>query len=161
MPCYSTNIPNIPPNMDDIIILQKIKEPEKMKHISFEGCSFWGIPTNIYDGDTFSIIFIIDGKPIKYRCRTLGYDSPEMKPLLSNPNRESEIILAKKAKDRFTELLTMHHTKMVFVKCYKFEKYGRLLVELWNNVDGESINQIMIREGHGKSYDGLKKSLCV
>jgi len=155
--CYSTNIPNI----DDMRTLRNIQEPEKMKCISFEGYSFWGIPTNIYDGDTLSIIFMHDGKPIKYRCQTLGYDSPEMKPLLVNPKRKTEIMLAIKARDRFATLLTMHDTKMVFVRCHKFDKYGRLLVELWNDVDGESINKIMIKEGHGKPYDGGKKPLWV
>jgi endonuclease YncB( thermonuclease family) len=128
-----------------------------MKCFSFIGESFIGIPVNIYDGDTLSIIFVHNRKPVKYRCRALGYDSPEMKPLLSNVNREAEKVLAHKAKDRFIELLTKHSSKNIFIKCHEFDKYGRLLVEIWNNTDKESINTIMVNEGYGKPYTGGTK----
>ena len=141
----------------DAYILKQIIDPENMKCFSFIDQSFIGIPTNIYDGDTLSIIFVYNGRPVKYRCRALGYDSPEMKPLLSNPNRLMEKVLARKAKDRFIELLTKHTEKNIFIKCHEFDKYGRLLVEIWNYVDKESINTIMITEGHGKPYTGGAK----
>jgi endonuclease YncB( thermonuclease family) len=141
----------------DASILKKVLEPEHMPCFSFIGESFVGIPANIYDGDTLSIIFIYNGKPVKYRCRALGYDSLEMKPLLSKPNREAEKRLAYAAKDRFVELLTKHPEKNIFIKCYEFDKYGRLLVEIWNYVDIDSINNIMINEGHGKPYEGGTK----
>ena len=128
-----------------------------MKCFSFIGQSFVGIPANIYDGDTLSIIFVYNGNPVKYRCRALGYDSPEMKPSLSNPNRIEEKELANAAKDRFIELLTKHADKNIFIKCHEFDKYGRLLVEIWNNVDKDSINTMMINEGHGKPYQGGTK----
>jgi endonuclease YncB( thermonuclease family) len=141
----------------DASILKKVLESEHMPCFSFIGESFLGIPANIYDGDTLSIIFVYNGKPVKYRCRALGYDSPEMKPLLSKPNREAEKKLAYAAKDRFVELLTKHPDKNIFIKCYEFDKYGRILVEIWNYVDKESINNIMINEGHGKPYEGGTK----
>ena len=138
-------------------ILKQVMEPEKMSCFSFIGETFVGIPANIYDGDTLSIIFVYNGTPVKYRCRTFGYDSPEMKPLLSNVNREAEKALAHKAKDRFSELLTKHPEKNIFIKCHEFDKYGRLLVEIWNYIDKESINTIMINEGYGKQYTGGTK----
>ena len=141
----------------DVYILKQIVEPEHMQCFSFIGQSFVGIPVNIYDGDTLSIIFVYNGIPVKYRCRALGYDSPEMKPLLSNPNRIKEKDLAHAAKERFIELLTKHPEKNIFIKCHEFDKYGRLLVEIWNNVNKDSINNIMINEGHGKVYDGGTK----
>jgi endonuclease YncB( thermonuclease family) len=141
----------------DKAILKQVIEPENMKCFSFIGQSFIGIPANIYDGDTLSIIFVYNGIPVKYRCRALGYDSPEMKPLLSNPNREQEKKLALNSKERFIELLTKHPEKNIFIKCHEFDKYGRLLVEIWNYVDTCSINSIMINEGHGKPYTGGTK----
>ena len=141
----------------DKAILKQVLEPENMKCFSFIGQSFVGIPANIYDGDTLSIIFVYNGNPVKYRCRALGYDSPEMKPSLSNPNRIEEKELANAAKDRFIELLTKHADKNIFIKCHEFDKYGRLLVEIWNNVDKDSINTMMINEGHGKPYQGGTK----
>jgi endonuclease YncB( thermonuclease family) len=141
----------------DDVILKQVIEPDNMPCFSFIGQNFVGIPANIYDGDTLSIIFVYNGMPVKYRCRTLGYDSPEMKPFLSNPNREAEKELAHKAKDRFIELLTKHPEKHIFIKCHEFDKYGRLLVEIWNYIDKASINNIMINEGHGKPYQGGTK----
>ena len=97
------------------------------------------------------------GELIKYKCRCMGYDSAEMKPLLSNTNRIHEKELANKAKDRLTELLYKHSTKLIKIECLEFDKYGRLLINIWNMVDDKSINTIMIEEGHGKPYEGGTK----
>jgi endonuclease YncB( thermonuclease family) len=115
------------------------------------------IPCNIYDGDTFSIVFEYRGEIIKYRCRCLGYDSPEMKPKLNVTNRDREVAAAKAAKARLTELLQKSPTKLIRVTCSEFDKYGRILVNVWNGVDSDSINDIMVREGHGREYSGGTK----
>lgn len=137
-------------------ILQNII-PENVNYFTFEGKEFTAVPCNIYDGDTFSIVFDYRGEAIKYRCRCLGYDSPEIKPRLNIPNREKEIEAAKVAKSRFAELLHKNPAKTIHVKCFEFDKYGRILVNIWNQVDTDSINDIMIREGHGRPYSGGKK----
>ena len=136
--------------------LKKMDE-NKISYFSFNGMEFHAKPCNIYDGDTFSAIFKYRDEYIKYRCRCYGYDSAEMKPLLSKPNREAEKILAYAAKDRFIELLTQHPENNIFIKCHEFDKYGRLLLEIWNYIDEESINNIMINEGYRKPYTGEKK----
>ena len=143
---------------DDKIYLKSIKDKlYECEYFSFVGKTFFAKPCNIYDGDTFSIIFLHNNNVIKYRCRCIDYDSPEMKPSLSNPNREKEKALAVNAKNRFTELLTKHESGLVFVECFEFDKYGRILVQVYNMIDTKSINEIMVEEGHGKVYDGGKK----
>ena len=146
---------------DDKIYLKSIKdklyENDIQDYFSFVGKTFFARPINIYDGDTFSIIFLHNNNVIKYRCRCIDYDSPEMKPSLSNPNRDKEKALAVNAKNRFTELLTKHESGLVFVECFEFDKYGRILVRVYNMIDTKSINEIMVEEGHGKIYDGGKK----
>jgi len=146
---------------DDKIYLKSIKdklyENDIQEYFSFVGKTFFARPINIYDGDTFSIIFLHNNNVIKYRCRCLGYDSPEMKPSLSNPNRDKEKALANLAKNRMTELLTKHESGLVFIECFEFDKYGRILVRVYNMIDTKSINEIMVEEGHGKNYDGGKK----
>lgn len=114
-------------------------------------------PCDIYDGDTFSICFIQGNDLVKWKCRCLGYDSPEMKPLLKNPNREKEKGLALLAKQRLEQLLSSNESGLIKVVCGDFDKYGRVLGTVYNNVDTDSVNTIMIREGHGKEYDGGKK----
>ena len=137
--------------------LISIKDSNEIKYFSFEGNIFYAKHCNIYDGDTFSVIFDYKGDLIKYKCRCMGYDTAEMKPSLNNPNRENEKELAHKAKNRLEELLNKHETKLIKIECLNFDKYGRLLVNVWNMVDEKSINQIMIEEGHGKAYSGGTK----
>ena len=136
--------------------LNNINEKDS-PYFTFSGKTFIAKPCHIYDGDTFSIIFRYNNEYIKYKCRCIGYDSPEMKPLKSNPNRDVEKALAIKSRDRFIELLNKHHTKLIKVECLEFDKYGRLLINAWNMIDSKSINEIMIEEGYGKKYDGGTK----
>jgi endonuclease YncB( thermonuclease family) len=130
---------------------------EDVKYFSFEGKVFYAKHCNIYDGDTFSVIFNYRGELIKYKARCIGYDSPEMKPLKTNENRVLEKELAIKSKMRLEELLNKHETKLIKIECFEFDKYGRLLVKVWNMVDTKSVNDIMIEEGHGKAYEGGTK----
>lgn len=131
--------------------------PDDVPYFSFRGERFKCRYLNVYDGDTFSIIFIYRDELIKYRCRCYGYDCPEMKPSLKQPNREKEIESAKRAKERFIELLERGPDGLIEVECLDFDKYGRILVNVFNGVDSDSLNTIMIREGHGLSYNGGTK----
>jgi endonuclease YncB( thermonuclease family) len=145
-------------SINDVLLkFPNINNEIDLPYFTFKGNIFYAKPCNIYDGDTFSIIFEYKGELIKYRCRCIGYDSPEMKPLLSNPNRKNEIELAHKARDRLEELLNKHKTKLVKIECFDFDKYGRLLVKIWNLVDEKCINDIMVEEGYGKCYFGDTK----
>ena len=137
----------------------KIINPKDIPYFSFKEKIFIAMHCNIYDGDTFSVIFDYKGDLIKYKCRCMGYDTAEMKPLLSKPNRIHEKELAHKAKDRLEELLNKHPSKLIKIECFEFDKYGRLLINVWNMVDTDSINDIMVKEGHGKVYDGGTKVL--
>ena len=137
--------------------LEKLGDLEKVPLFSLKGKRFVAKPSNIYDGDTLSMLFELNGEIVKYRCRCMGYDSPEMKPLKSKPNRDLEMELAKKARERFIELLGKDQSKYVIIECFDFDKYGRLLINIYNQVDLKSVNQIMIDEGHGKQYDGGTK----
>lgn len=144
-------------SIDDRSYLQKVNEKD-VKYFSFAGKRLLVKPCNIYDGDTFSILFLYKGEVIKYRCRCVGYDTPEMKPSLKDPNREKEKEKAKLAKKRFEELLERGKDGLVEVVCGEFDKYGRILVTVYNGLDDISVNDIMIKEGHGLPYDGGKKS---
>jgi len=46
---------------------------------------------------------------------------------------------------------------LVTIECFDFDKYGRILVNVYN--DNILINEIMINENHGKKYDGGKKDI--
>jgi len=137
--------------------LKDIKDDKTIPYFSFKGKTFYALPCHIYDGDTFSVIFDYKGELVKYKCRCMGYDTAEMKPSLKDENRLEQKELAHKAKDRLIELLGKHETKLIKIECLDFDKYGRLLINIWNMVDEKSINTIMIEEGHGKPYEGGTK----
>ena len=137
--------------------LLKDVNTDNIDYFNFKGKTFYAKPCNVYDGDTFSIVFEYRNELIKYRCRCYGYDTPEMRPSLKNPNRDHEKELAQKAKGRIIELLNKHEKKIIKVECLDFDKYGRLLIKAYNNVDDVSINEIMVNEGHGRVYDGGRK----
>jgi len=151
--------------------IEKIKliDPTKIPYFNWKGKIFYARPCNIYDGDTFSICWVWKGDIIKYRCRCLGYDSPEMKPRkvtqetpdkslqVLNANRDKEKEMAKAAKERFEQLLNANSSGLIKVECDDFDKYGRILVIVWNGIETKSINQIMLDEGHGRPYLGGTK----
>ena len=84
-----------------------------------------------------------------------GYDSPEMKPLLKTPDRESIIVRAREAKGALEFLLAKNGFN-AYADMYGFDKYGRILVRL-HLPDGTHVNQWMIDHGHGVPYDGGTK----
>ena len=47
----------------------------------------------------------------------------------------------------------MNKDQLVYVKCFEFDKYGRLLADIFiNQDDTESVNKMMINNGHGYAY---------
>lgn len=130
-------------------IEQKLKTltGKDVPEFSYKGETFIGKIVDIYDGDTCKILLYIDGKIVKFPCRLNGIDTPEIKPLLSKPNRDREIKNAKRCRNRLVQLgtdcdintddecgkeeladLLDRNTKLVTVKCDGFDKYFRLLV---------------------------------
>ena len=72
-------------------------------------------------------------------------------------NRDKEKELAKAAKERFIQLVTANPSGLCVIECGNFDKYGRILVTVYNGINKESINELMIKEGHGKPYEGGTK----
>ena len=135
-------------------------EHKKIPLFSFKDKVIIARVVDVYDGDTFTALFEYNGEIMKYKCRCMGYDCAEMKPKKDDPNRDQEKKLALAAKNRFIELIGGEDA-IVQMKCLEFDKYGRILTYLYplngDLQNDESINSIMIREGHGKSYDGGTK----
>ena len=56
----------------------------------------------------------------------------------------------------------MNEEQLVYIKCGEFDKYGRLLGTLFlQETDLISVNDMMIQQGHGYSYDGGTKQKFV
>tara|TARA_B100000035_G_scaffold185116_1_gene157883 strand:+ start:1112 stop:1429 length:318 start_codon:yes stop_codon:yes gene_type:complete len=93
-----------------------------------------------------------------WNIRMRGYDTPEMRPRKDVINRDEEIAKAKAARD-YLKSLIMNEDQLVYVKCFEFDKYGRLLGDIFiNQDDTESVNKMMINMGHGYAYYGGSKA---
>ena len=140
------------------------------------GLTLQGKVVELYDADTCKIVLPVLNNFYKFTCRLSGIDTPEMKPLKSKPNRDNEILWAKKARAELLKLICLNSPSEYFdnidikkddiikslkdnkilitVKCLEFDKYGRLLVELFNNNNSKSFNNILIEKNMAILYDG-------
>ena len=150
----------------------------QVKEFSLDGKNMWGKVVYVYDGDTVHIVFKIDNELVKFNCRLSGIDSPEIAPKnisdVKLKNEEelsaikcrnyliSRVILIPLEKETMNKNeikeICAKSTHLVWVKCKEFDKYGRLLVELYDNPNSiKSFNQDMIEKKYAIGYDGGTK----
>ena len=105
---------------------------------------------DVHDGDTVTAIIYVPfiEKLFKWKCRLDNIDTPELNTKDLN---EKEKAIA--AREYLKSLILF---RIVKIKCHKFEKYGRLLVTIYDN-SGQSINDQMVSNDYGRYYDGRKK----
>ena len=101
----------------------------------------------VIDGDTIDCVIDL-GFDIKYKCRVRlkGIDTPEIR---TRDLEEKKRGFA--AKERVVELLSVCETFIIKTELDKKGKYGRILVTIFINNE-ESINQILLLEGHAEVY---------
>ncbi len=140
------------------------------------GMTLSGKVVEMYDADTCKIALPLQNTFYKFTCRLDGIDTPEIKPRKDKPNREQEIVWAKKARNELLSLvcdtkidnleikkeeiinILQNNKKIVKVNCLHFDKYGRLLVELYNKEnDTKSFNDILVEKQLAVKYDGGTK----
>ena len=114
---------------------------------SLEGYNIDAIIVKVYDGDTVHAVFEFKDTLYKWTCRIDGIDTPEIKS--KNPKeKEVAIIVRDFLKEKILK-------KIVNLKCKSFDKYGRLLVDIYYN--GEFINELLVDKKYAKKYDGGTK----
>jgi len=172
------------------IIEELIKSDNNVKEFSLENKILLGKVVDCYDADTCRINMPLDNKLVKFNCRLYGVDTPEMRPSKSMENREDEIKKAHTAKNYLLSLIMRNerfdldkeypkkevnellkkNSYLVKVKCGEFDKYGRLLVELYPYQDNDytlqtggaikfeySYNQKLITNNYAYAYYGGTK----
>lgn len=97
--------------------------------------------TWVYDGDTVKA----EGGDKEVRIRLLGIDAPE----LSHKKGQRSQPFARKAR---THLIRLVYGRVVTVKGYGTDKYGRLLGVIHKN--GKNINMEMVKAGLAEVYRG-------
>jgi len=123
---------------------------ESVDFFHLNGYSAWAKVASTYDGDTSSLIFFLNGKPVKFRCRLAEIDCAEKKS--SDP---AEIRHALRAVELFKELVSKNPDGLVYAKFHRFDKYGRLLVSIYNQPDDSySFNDVLVGAGMAYEYHG-------
>jgi endonuclease YncB( thermonuclease family) len=111
----------------------------------------------VYDGDTITIVFPFEGKAWREKCRLTGIDTPEIRT-----KNEAEKAAALRARDWLRgEVLG----QKLWVRCGRWDKFGRLLGTLYRERDDAttqqrpSLNDELIARGLAVAYDGGTKAV--
>ena len=110
----------------------------------------------VIDGDTVDIAFHHDemNRIFKYRIRMYGIDTPEKRPLKSDPNRDKEIAASLVSKNALIARL-QENNYLIVALFYKPDKYGRLLATFYDKKG--DINKWMVESGYAYEYFGKTK----
>jgi endonuclease YncB( thermonuclease family) len=138
-------------NRQDFVFLEDNKYNKKTDKFSLKGYRTYAKCVYVYDGDTVHIVFRIPNSDECYKwiIRLIGIDTPEIKS--KNANEK------KKANEACEYLRNLILNKLIIVECLEFDKYGRLLGNLFLEGDSVSLSQKMISAGFAKPYDGGHK----
>jgi endonuclease YncB( thermonuclease family) len=142
---------------------------------SLDGIKCFARIVNVKDGDTVDAVIPFEGKFYKFTVRLKGIDTHEMKS--QDPGKRQKAI---QARNRLLQLIgvttpfdidtqfTRTEIKelckkdlcIVWLNCFEFEKYGRLIADIYPNVDTPmSFSELLIKERHAVPYDGGTKIL--
>lgn len=120
-----------------------------VKELTLENQSHIRKVVSVYDDDTIKVVFPFHETLYKWNCRLSCVDTPELRT-----KNELEKKFGYEVRDKLREKIL---NKVINVKCGEFDKYGRLLTELY--IEDENINQWLIDNEYAFEYDGgTKKS---
>lgn len=116
---------------------------------SLEGLEIEAKVVSVYDGDTIKCIFPLNKILYKWNCRLSGIDTPEIRTKNLKEKKYGFLV-----RDNLRNKIL---NKIVKLKCGKFDKYGRLLVEILCKEDNCIINKWLIENKYAFEYNGGKK----
>lgn len=139
----------MPLNKDDCKLLEI--HSSKTNKFSLNGYKTYAKCVYVYDGDTIHVVFKMPNSSecFKWVIRMMGIDTPEMKT--------KNLVEKAKAIQSRDFLKGKILDKVVILDCLEFDKYGRLLGNIFLEGEEQSLSQQMINNGHAKAYDGGTK----
>ena len=110
-----------------------------------------GYVCKVYDADTITVVSKLDFKSgeqfFRFSIRLIGIDAPELRT-----KNETEKKIAIQGRDELRKIILY---KVVTLKTYECDKYGRLLCEVYYN--GIHLNKWLLDEHYAVCYDGGRK----
>ena len=128
--------------MGDELKLATNKTPE----FTLRGTQCRARCVDCYDGDTCKVVFLFHGDLTRWTIRVYGVNTPEIRGVPDDVKKKGI-----EARDFVRELVLNHD---VFVSCYGFGKYGRLIADIYfdESCTGESLSDKLISAGHSLPY---------
>jgi endonuclease YncB( thermonuclease family) len=140
---------------------------------SLDGINTYAKVVSVIDGDTIVLVIPVLNTYFKFNCRLSNIDTCEI-----HSSNEKVKEFGIKAKYRLIELISKKKLNLeedvskkdiqqifqtecflVYVKCYDFDKYGRLLIDLYLNKDEKSLSDILLEEKLAYVYNGRQTKL--
>ena len=132
-------------------VAKKIPVGKVIPEFTLMGNRMWGRCISVYDGDTLHAGFLVKKHPFQFTIRLNGIDTPEMR---TKNLKEKDMAIA--ARDHLRSLIL---DKVVYFMIHDFDKYGRLLADIYiTDKESKSVTDMMLEAGHGYSYNGGKKT---
>jgi len=120
---------------------------------------------DIYDADTITVCIDLEGFSfVKINVRLYGIDTPELRGSQKELGLKARNYLITKLTDIVTDdnntrndirNMINKDTHMIEVLFGDFDKYGRPLAIIYK--DNININEMLVKEGYAKEYDGGTK----
>lgn len=134
------NVENILSDLSDAEVFSFNNMKKKAKIIS------------VYDADTVDAILCVRDRPYRFKIRLNGIDTPEIRPVKTIENRDLHVECGIKCREYLKSKIL---NKIVEVHCSEFDKYGRILGEIF--VDDSNISEHLISKKYAKKYEGKTK----
>jgi endonuclease YncB( thermonuclease family) len=125
---------------------------------------------DVYDGDTVTCVFPIFGENyFKFTIRLNGIDTAEMRGEFKSIALEARHkILNYLCEDMYNlnqdcqrsdiQDFLKKNVIIIWLECYNFDKYGRILGDIYKNKDTLSLSDILLNENLAYKYNGGKKT---
>ena len=123
--------------MHDLLAQQTLQTPL----FTLRGQTHWAKCVKCYDADTIHIVIAFNNTFARFRCRLQGIDTAEIRS--KNPTERQH---ARTARDWLKSVIL---NRIIMVNCGEFDKYGRLLVNVYVAGDGD-----LAGEQQGEQHGG-------
>ncbi|KAK3247376.1 hypothetical protein CYMTET_43130 [Cymbomonas tetramitiformis] len=116
---------------------------------SLKGVTKTALVDSVYDGDTVTVRMFFNGTAYLWKVRMNGFDSPELRTKNKLEKKAGYVV-----RDYLRSKIKGQRVRL---ECSGFDKYGRLLADLY--YADENINKHLISKGYGKPYAGGTKDM--
>jgi len=107
----------------------------------------------VVDGDTVDALIDLGfDTHVKKRIRLYGIDAWE-----SRTRDKVEKVKGLAAKERLAEIIELENEGKFILVSHGVGKFGRVLGDIYLDHNSDSVNNLLISEGHAKNYNGGKR----